>query len=70
MYCEKRTNKQDWFYMQLGTKKALLHWVFPNQVLRVHKDRHDSKSRKIVFYTYYTVTYYMDPETAKFIRLR
>ena len=41
-------------------------------VLRVHKDRHDSKSGQIVSHTLvcYNVKYYMDPETAKFSRLK
>ena len=39
-------------------------------ILRVHKDRHDSKSRQIVYHICYNVTYYMGPESAKLRRLK
>ena len=39
-------------------------------VPRVHKDRHDSKPGQFFFHICYNVTYYMEPKTAKLIRLK
>ena len=46
------------------------NFVENQYILRVHKDRHDSKSGQIIFHICYNVTYYMDPDTAKFSRLK
>ena len=39
------------------TLKKIKEWM-----LRVHKDRHDSRSGQIIFHICYNVTYYMDPK--------
>ena len=44
-------------------------WFVKKPVLRVNKDRHDSKSGQIVFDICYNVTY-MDQDTAKFSRFK
>ena len=36
----------------------------------MQKDRYDSKSGQIVYHVCYSVLYYMDPDTAKFSRLK
>ena len=62
------------YYFRLlkqANKYCLIFSYFIKQpVLRVHKDRHGSKSGQIVFHIFYNATYYMDSDTAKFSRLK
>ena len=51
-------------------RKGVLKVKIIKPVIRVHKDRHDSKSGQIVYHICYNATYYMGPDTAKFSRYK
>ena len=71
MFYRKSLNTGDRLHLSMhGGVKYMIKQYFYEPVLRVHKNRHDSKPGQIVFHMCYNITYYMYTDTVKFSTLK